>query len=101
MNQGSPERNGAMAFDRNGRDLPKAKAKTPRAAAPADGIRADERLGKSRRRRDASLIPRSEDLAYSHACRPSNNFSTLFAANDRHAWEYARSSDRGINEASL
>src|SRR6266704_3484052 len=70
-----------MVFGRTEPGLRKAKAKSRFAGDRAADIRAGERLERSRSRTDFSSVPRLEDLAYSHACRPSNDLSTLFAAN--------------------
>src|SRR5215510_14727787 len=71
-----------MVFGRTGPGLQKVTAKNRFAGDQAAGIRADERRERSQSRTDFSSVRRSEDLAYSHACRPSNDLSALFAANN-------------------
>src|SRR3954471_17383237 len=70
-----------MGFGKSAPDLRTEKVRNRRAGDPAVGIPRDERRGRSRTRTGASSIGQSEDLAYSHACRPSNNLSALFGAN--------------------
>src|SRR5262249_8893724 len=81
-------------FARNARGPGKARERSRRAADPSAGFQSFAPHERSRRRKDAARVrsgliprfafraPRSKDLAHSHSCWPSDDFSALFGAYD-------------------